>query len=182
MKYLFLLLSLCVFGNFGSLSQQKKNITLQPHMTFENYEHFKRLTLSSPEVDIISLHDFNFEWGFNYEIEVEQTTLAQTLSDGTRYDYKFIRVVAKTPVDSSATFSLTLSPQRYYYELPEKEKESGITFEKIAANTYRYFDKVTILIPEELKATFEQMIEKGIDRRGHFKYVDGETIELIGFK
>jgi hypothetical protein len=60
-----------------------KIITFEPYLSFHHYDHFKRLTLNSPDSSIEYLDNFDFQWGNHYKIEVTETIL----SDGTKYAY-----------------------------------------------------------------------------------------------
>ncbi len=64
-----------------------KVITLDPYLSFQNYEHFQRLTLSSPDSPIEYLDGFEFSWGYKYELSIRETELRETLSDGTQFLY-----------------------------------------------------------------------------------------------
>jgi hypothetical protein len=42
-------------------------------MSFQNYEHFNRLTFSSPDANVKYISDFEFEWGYTYTLNVKET-------------------------------------------------------------------------------------------------------------
>jgi hypothetical protein len=52
---------------------KERTISIEPYLSFQNYEHFKRLTLKSPDSEIESLEGFKFDWGYNYKIRVNET-------------------------------------------------------------------------------------------------------------
>lgn len=112
-----LLLSFILVFNVISINAQKtkeKKIILDPYLSFQNYEHFKRLTLSSPNSPIEYLDGFVFEWGYTYIISVIETQLKEWLSDGTRFTYFFTKIISKTKVPDSSLFKLYLDPKKYY--------------------------------------------------------------------
>jgi len=73
MKLILSSILLFLFFNASSQKVTEKIITIEPQMSFQNYEHFKRLTLSSPDSPSEFLSGFEFEWGYNYQIKVKET-------------------------------------------------------------------------------------------------------------
>ena len=67
------LIHLIAFLSISSFGQtvSDKIITIAPNLSFQNYEHFKRLTLNSPDSPIEYLDGFNFEWGYTYKVSVK---------------------------------------------------------------------------------------------------------------
>jgi hypothetical protein len=166
-----------------SLGQEtiEKTITIEPNLSFENYEHFKRLILDSPDSRVEFLNDFNFEWGFKVKLLVKETQLRETLSDGTQFEYEFIKIVSKTKVPDSLQFYLTVDPQRYYNELKGEEAFMNQTLKKINDSTYLYFDKVEIEVPAVFRAKFLKTVKDKTRRRGRFEYVNEKRIRLVYF-
>lgn len=156
-----------------------KTITIGPSLTFQNYEHFKRLTLDAPDSAIEYVEGFNFEWGYTYTLNVTETKLETPLSDGTQYEYTLNRIVAKTKVPKGTKFKLILDPARYYDEDTTSDLESNNTFKRINDSTYSYFDQVEIEVPPHLKKKFQQTIERGKARVGYFVFNDKNRIRLI---
>ena len=70
--FLFLMIAVVV-TNTTAQTTRKKTITIASHLSFQNYEHFKRLVLKSPDSAVEYLEEFNFEWGYTYQIEVKET-------------------------------------------------------------------------------------------------------------
>ena len=95
-----------------------KEIKIQPYMTTQNYEHFKRMVLVSPNSEAEDIDGFNFEWGFFYTLLVKETDIGE-LSDGTRYEFSLLRVVSKEQVADTFTFGMYVDPL-YYYEKKRK--------------------------------------------------------------
>ena len=60
-----------------------KEISIAPFLVYQNYEHFKRLCLSSPNSAAEFIEGFDLAWGYQYQLKVEETILESALSDGT---------------------------------------------------------------------------------------------------
>jgi hypothetical protein len=174
-------MSLLVSMTFLVNGQTSKDIIVQidPHLSFQNYEHFKRLVLNSPDSQVESLAGFDFEWGYTYKVKVRETKLAEPLSDGTGYDYEFLHIVSKSKVADTAEFHLTVDPNRYYYELDSSEQEMNITLKPINDSTFLYFDKVEIEVPAQYQAKFNALITNGKYKRGTFVYINEKRIRLV---
>lgn len=174
---IFLLILLLSCANVQTAT--KKIITIEPHLSFQNYEHFKRLTLNSPDSPVEYLNDFDFEWGYRYQLSVTETPLKATLSDGTQYEYKLNRIVSKTKMPDSSRFQLYIDANRYYSEVEESDASMNATLVKIDEGAYRYFDEVTIEVPESLRADFEAYVSG--DKTGicEFMYLDPDRIQLV---
>ena len=71
-----------------------KNIEVKSHMVHQNYEHFKRLVLDSPDSEAEYIHGFDFEWGCDYTIKVKETEIGP-LSDGTNFEYSLVKIIKK---------------------------------------------------------------------------------------
>jgi len=164
-----------------SQSSKFKTITIEPSKSFQNYEHFKRLVLNSPDSHIEYLEHFDFEWGYQYKIRVRETKLNQTLSDGTQYEYSFDKVISKTKVPDFTVFRLFLDADRYYYEVEPDEEEMNGTLHLLNDSTYLYFDEVEIEVPEELREQFKVIADGKAQRSGNFLFVNEKRIRLIGF-
>lgn len=178
--YLSCIISFLLFNTNSQVIN--KTITINPSLSFQNYEHYNRLTLDSPDSHIEFLNDFEFEWGYVYKISVKETKLKETLSDGTQYDYSFDKIISKTKVPDSAQFRLFIDPNRYHYKLDSSEQEMNITLKKLDDNTYLYFDKVEIEVPEHLKDKFNKLILEGSSKLGYFNYLSAKRIKLVGFR
>lgn len=57
-------------------------VRIDAQLEHQNYEHFKRLVLSSPDSEVEYLEGFEFDWGYAYTVSVLETQLASPLSDG----------------------------------------------------------------------------------------------------
>ena len=156
-----------------------KTVSIEPHLSFQNYEHFKRLPLSSPNSPLEYLEGFEFSWGYKYELSVKETKLEQWLSDGTQYQYSFDKVLSKTKVPDSTQFKLFIDPNRYYYEVDSSEQDINLTLKQVNDSTYSYFDEVEIEVPENLRGKFDRIVNGGQGKLGRFIYINDRRIRLI---
>ena len=156
-----------------------KTITLDPYLSFQNYEHFKRLTLSSPNSPIEYLDGFEFSWGYKYELSIIETELGEWLSDGTQFEYSLNKVISKTKVPDSSQFKLFIDPNRYYNELDSSEQDMNITLKRLNDSTYLYFDEVEIEIPVNLRKKFNEILKGKAAKLGRFIFIDDKRIRLI---
>ena len=169
------------FLSISSLGQtvSERTITIDPSLYVQNYEHFKRLTLNSPDSPIEYLDGFNFEWGYIYKVSVRETKLRSTLSDGTQYDYVLNHIISKTKVPDTTQFKLFLDPSRYYHKVDSREQLMNVTLKPINDNTYLYFDSVEIEVPDHLKLIFNEIVAGKASRLGHFIYINEKRIRLV---
>jgi hypothetical protein len=79
-----LALALCSFFVEGQTTTERI-VHIDAQLEHQNYEHFKRLVLSSTDSEAEYLEGFEFDWGYAYTVSVLETQLASPLSDGTRY-------------------------------------------------------------------------------------------------
>ena len=173
----YLLVFLCL-NSFGQ-TVSDKTITINPSLSFQNYEHFKRLTLNSPDSPIEYLDGFDFEWGYIYKLSIRETKLEYTLSDGTQYDYALNHIISKTKVPDSTQFKLFLDPSLYYNVVDSSEQEINKTLKLINDSLYLYFDEVEIEVPANLKISFKQIAEEKVSSLDHFIFIDKKRIKLV---
>ena len=158
---------------------QLKTITVKPYLSFQNYEHFKRLTLSSPDSDAEYIDGFQFQWGYTYTLRVKETKLPSTLSDGTRHGYALERIISQTEESDTAQFQLFLDAHRYYQEVDLSEQALNKTFHQLNDSTFLYFDKVEVEVPSSLTEAFNSISESNSGKVGTFIYLDEKRIRLI---
>ena len=178
-----LLLSFCILSTLAINAQVSKikNITIDPNLSFQYYEHFKRLTLSSPDSHIEYMDNFNFEWGYTYVVRVKETKLRRSWSDGTSYTYTLKKVISKTKMSDSTQFQLTLDANRYFHKVDSSELVKNNTLKELNDSTFLYFDKVEIEVPKQLKSDFNLIREGRITKRGTFTFINEKRIRLINF-
>lgn len=156
-----------------------KVISIDPYLSFQYYEHFKRLTLSSPNSPVEYLDGFDFYWGYKYELNVQETDLIVSLSDGTQFLYSLNHIVSKTKMPDSTQFKLYLEADLYYNEVDSSEQEMNITFKQINDSTYLYFDEVEIEVPNKLRNAFKTIVDGKSMKNGTFIFIDDKRIRLI---
>lgn len=174
-SFFFLLTTYCY-----SQAIVNKTITINPYLSFQNYEHFKRLTLNSPNSSIEYLDNFEFAWGYTYLICVKETVLDESLSDGTKFLYSLGTIISKKRVEANTKFNLFLDANRYYNSSDSSEEDS--TFERINDTTYLYFNKVEIEIPRKFLKKFHYILDGKTTQLGEFIFIDDRRIKLISLK
>jgi hypothetical protein len=163
---LLLILSNLIYG------QDFKVITIDPYLSFENYEHFKRLVLSSPDLYVDFIDDFEFEWGYLYKLKVKQTKLNIRQSDGTKFEFSLEKIISKTKVHDSTQFKLFLDGNKYYHKVESNEEELNKTFNKLNDSTFVYLDIVEIEVPAYLIEEMKPIVEGKTSIFGTFIFVD----------
>ena len=99
-------------------------------MVHQNYEHFKRLVLDSPDSEAEYIKGFDFEWGYAYKLKVKETKIGP-LSDGTNFEYSLVKIVKKEKVSDTINFLLVIDPLVRYTKLDEDGIENfslGVAF------------------------------------------------------
>lgn len=156
-----------------------QTITINPHLTFQNYEHFKRLTLSSSDSDVEYIEGFKFDWGYTYNLRVKRIKLESTSSDGTQFEYSLEKIITKTKEADTSRFNLCLDGKRYYYQVDSTEKEMNRTLIPINDSTFLYFDSIEIEVPTSLIQEFQSTLESTTNKVGTFIYINEKRIRLI---
>ncbi len=146
-------------------------------MYTQNYEHFKRLVLDSPNSEAEYVDGFDFEWGYFYTLKVKETYIGE-LSDGTRYEYSLLKVISKEKVPDTLIFRMSIDPLKYYHKL-EEEGISNYTLSQLNDSTYLYMDQVEIEIPQNFLESFRKKKDDEINFRGDFKFVNGKRVRLV---
>ena len=154
-----------------------KEINIKPYMYTQNYEHFKRMVLESPDSEAEYIDGFDFEWGYYYTLNVTETKVGP-LSDGTRYDYALVKVISKEKVADSVLFKMYIDPLRYYRR-PEENDLANYTLQQLNDSTHLYMDKVEIEIPNKLREYFRRSIDNGVGFRGNFRFIKEHRIRLV---
>ena len=149
-------------------------------MYTQNYEHFKRLVLDSPDSEAEYIDGFDFEWGYYYTLKVKEKKVGP-FSDGTHYDYSLLKVISKEKVADTVIFKMSIDPLRYYHKL-EEDNIDNYTLKQLNDSTYLYMDKVEIEIPYKLQDFFNKKIDNEFDFRGDFKFVNGRRIRLVSYR
>lgn len=164
----------------GEQDVQTKTVSIQPYKSLQNYEHFRRMVLECDDDWVEYIDGFDYEWGYTYALEIEETRLASDLSDGTRYEHKLLREISKTPAPDSLEFRLYLSGQVYYYDLGDDE--DGRSLKAVNDSTYRYFDEVDIEVPLAFREAFSRIVSGEMEKRGVFRFTPERRLRLVGLK
>ena len=175
-----LLLLFTMLCSFVTVAQQVTidTVIVKPYKSMQNYEHFRRMVINASDPEIEFLEGYNFEWGVEKKILVETTKLDETLSDGTRYDHKYLKTIHEHQMDSTDTFLVSLYGELYYGGEPSE----SATLKMIEKGKYRYFDEVDIIVPMQFQSKMNRIKDAKMRSRGLFVYVDPKTIRLVGFK
>jgi hypothetical protein len=75
---------------------------------------------------------------------------------------------------------LFIDPNRYYYEVPEDEQSMNVTIVRVNDSIYRYFDKVDIIVPVNLRENMDQVMSSKDGKLGYFRFENGR-IRLVKF-
>ena len=154
-----------------------KEIKIKPYKYTQNYEHFKRLILDSPNSTASYVDGFDFEWGYCYTLKVKEIYLGE-LPDGTNHEYSLLKVISKEKVSDTLIFFMSIDPLKYYQKLEEKGI-SNYTLTQLNDSTYLYMDQVEIEIPQNFLESFRKKKDDEINFRGDFKFVNGKRIRLV---
>ena len=175
--YIACLLSLSFLSGAAQITIEKV-VSIDSYKSFQNYEHFKRLTLNTSDTNLEFLEGFNYDWGYTYSVKVAETKLAETRSDGTQYTYAFIEVVSKERESNEFQFRLYLDANRYYYDVGTDEQDMATTFKQLNDSTYLYFDEVEIEIPSALEEGFNRIFSGETAQLGMFIHLNKNRIRL----
>ncbi len=156
-----------------------QTVTINPYLSFQNYEHYKRLTLSSPDSDIEFIEGFKFDWSYTYNLSVNRVKLESTLSDGTQFKYSLEKIITKTKEADTSRFNLYLDGARYYYQVDSTEQEMNKTFTPINDSTFLYFDSIEIEVPTSFIQEFQSIVEGKTSKVGTFIYTNEKRIRLV---
>ncbi len=173
--------TLLILLSWSVCSQESRLITIRinPFLSFQNYEHFKRLTLSSPDVNVEYIDGFEFDWGYHYVVSLQETELESQLSDGTKYQYSLNSIVSKEKLPDSTQFKLFIDANRYYNIPMNDQLEDNATLLPLTDSSYLYFNQVIIEVPYQLKTEFKQILDGKTSKWGTFIFIDQNRIKLI---
>lgn len=167
---------------FGATAQtvSTKVVTVKPYMSLQNYEHFKRMVLNSDDIHIEYIEDFDFEWGYDYELKIQVTKLAEAWTDGKRYEHKLLKVISKTKAAPETMFKMHIDPMRYYF-FDAEDSLSNYTLSQINDSTYRYCDKVDLEVPEKFRPEFKKLSKSETGGNAFFKFTAEGRARLVKF-
>lgn len=172
----FLFFALC-FYNINSFAQSTTfRVKIQPYLAVTNQAFFRTLSLvSEPYSEFVQ--GFKFEWGYEYELEIRKIKLKNPPMDASNVNYELIRVISKTKAPADYTFTLQLVK---FIQLDNKAYEPDeLAFQPINDSTYSYFEGIKVVVPDTLKAAFDQTYTNGLRQKGEFNFANDSTIRLI---
>ena len=181
LRVLCLCIFLFIFNSLNSQSEKIRTISVDPNLTFENYEHFKRLVISSQETACSSIQGFNFEWGYSYKLKIKEIEFGYPRSDGEQFSCSLIEVVSKVKAADSFQFRMLLDAHLYYYTENKVLDPENSNFSVINDSTFRYFDQINVIVPKELNQDFKLILSGSVRRLGVFCFIDNKHIKLLKF-
>ena len=179
--YLFLLILWSVLNSAVAQSEKIRTIEVDPYLSFENYEHFKRLVINSQGTSCSAIDGFDFEWGYFYKLKIKENEYIILKSDGEKFSCSLVKVVSKMAVSDTFQFRMLLDAHLYYYTENKILDPDNSNFAVINDSTFRYFDKIDIIVPSELSATFKSISDGREKRLGIFYFIDNKRIKLVKF-
>lgn len=154
-------------------AQKIDTIHLEPYLQLTNGAFFKSLTLKSTNTLIDNIENFDYEWGYHYKIVVKQEQIDPALRDVSNIKFTLLNILEKVPTEQNYVFSLLLDSNIYL------SGEQGDAIKKESENTYRYHDKITLIVPTDLQEDFEKLVLNKKIKRGTFTFYSPNTIRLV---
>lgn len=181
MKYLKLNFLILTLFWTSSLSAQDRHeviqITVEPYKSLAYGAFFKSLELKATDTSVDYISDFDFEWGYLFDLRVKKTYLAQPPMDASSVTFSLLEVISMTPVDKDYTFKLLLENE---LDLgPPEDETPRVTLVPVADLEYRYLDEINIIVPPELFGKFSKVIYQNASKRGTFRFLPSGKILLI---
>lgn len=173
---IFVVLIAVVFCVNGFAQSTTFRVKIQPCLAVTNQAFFRTLSIvSEPYSEFVQ--GFKFEWGYEYELEIRMMQLKNPPMDASNVNYELIRVISKTKVPADYTFTLQLVK---FIQLDNKAYEPDeLAFQPINDSTYSYFEGIRVVVPDTLKAAFDQTYTNGLRQKGEFNFANDSTIRLI---
>jgi hypothetical protein len=176
MKKIYLI---CLFlvTNFISQAQDKIEkiiVELKPYNTICYGAFFKSTCLQTIDNQYIDrIENFEFDWGYDYKLQLKKTTLEKPMQDVSNLQYELIKVKSKKKTDFNQTFDLFIHKNSRLDGLNESPLKS------INDTTYLYFDKLNIVVPKDKKQNFEEKLAEKLIVKHKFKFLDINKIILV---
>lgn len=112
------------------------------------------------------IEDFEFEWGYVYELTVEETTIEDPPEEGPSKEYRLLDVVSKTKVIPATYFDLSVS-------------RAPNLISKVTDGTYRIYDEVDFNCNTEACATVDSLQQQDMAVLFQFTYPIDLTQPLV---
>lgn len=129
---------------------ERKVVEVAPHLQLQYGAFFKQLKIVCSDERVDEIEGFDFEWGYQYRLEIDLITLQVPPADGSSYEAKLRKLLAREPVPADYSFALWTERDAL---LGPGEQEPALT--QLTDSTYRYLDAVDILVPADLRTAFE---------------------------
>uniref|UniRef100_UPI0040493FB0 DUF4377 domain-containing protein n=1 Tax=Flavobacterium sp. TaxID=239 RepID=UPI0040493FB0 len=161
-----------------ALAQDSKVETLQinPYLKVQNDAFFKILALDCENSYVDYIKGFDFEWGYFYTLKVKITQLEKPPADGSNYVATLLETIQKTKVLAGFQFKMLVTNTLYLSGDPES------CFEPINKNTFRYFDKINIEVPDLLMNHFEKILNHEEEAFGMFTFLENGDLQLVSLQ
>lgn len=162
--------------SFFSIAQTKDKIDqitikVDPYKRATNGAFFTFMALSCSDRAVEYINDFDFEWGYNYELELKRIRLAQPLQDAGDTEYELIRVISKTAVKDSTRFEITL--KGWNQLAPNLDDDEG-TFRFNPDGTCTYLNEMVFHCEAQLKEQLEVINKSDAYKEGTFLFLNGK--------
>ncbi len=159
---------------YNSIAQsQIDTVQVEAYMQLSNGAFFKTLALKTSNSNIEAIEDFDFEWGYDYTLVVEEERMQPPLQDASAYRHKLISVIDKKEVVDDFIFEMWIDNTVYL------SGESGAAFEKISASSYNYHSTVSVVILQEHQEEFNELLSANKPKKGKFKFIGKNKIQLV---
>ena len=173
MKYLFVSILFLALNAFGQTTNS--TVTIEPYKSLSYGAFFKSLTIHSEDTHAEYIDGLDFEWGYIYELKIKSVKLKNPPMDAGDTEYSLIQEISKTKAPEDYQFNLRLENE------VNLGGESASALDKVSNNEYIYLKEITIIIPETLEESFQEVLA-GKSKIGTFMFKDQSSIELIQLK
>jgi hypothetical protein len=136
-------------------AQQRERLVVEvaPHMQLQYGAFFKQLKIDCSDARVDEIAGFDFEWGYQYRLEIDLLRLKVPPADAGMYEAKLRKLLAREPVSADYSFALWIERDAL---LGPGEQQPALT--QLTDSTYRYLDAVDILVPADLRPAFESAV------------------------
>ena len=171
---------LILFGGLSTLSfgQDKVDeisVTIEPYKTATNGAFYTFLALKCSDRSVEYIDGFDFEWGYNYELELKRIKRAQPMEDAGDTDYDLKKIISKKAVADSITFKTLLVG--WVQLAPNIEDDQG-AFAFNNDGTCTYLGEMTFKYTNEFEMKLRALNKSEGYKKGVFMFLNGE-IHLI---
>lgn len=150
---------------------KKEIISLKPNKNVSYGVFFKVLTFSTTEnTEIDYIKDFDFEWGYEYQLKVKKEIIAQPMADASNVEYTLEKIMKKEKVEEEITFEMQV----------HKNLRLNSDFENTLKlkddTTWVYFNDLEIIVLEDKRKEFMELDEQ----TAKFKFGADNKVYFVG--